>query len=102
LIEIPFPAVSLFGLEIIPEYLMHEGHEITPYLPLMGAIVGTLIVGMLEGLLAFMHTLRLHFVEWFSKFFHGGGKKYEPFRLKRIHSRGQRSGSAEITQVAHQ
>ena len=46
----------------------------------------TFIVGILEGLLAFMHTLRLHFVEWFSKFYHAGGIEFMPFSAKRIHT----------------
>ncbi|MFX1370063.1 MAG: V-type ATPase 116kDa subunit family protein, partial [Promethearchaeota archaeon] len=87
-IYIPFPELSLFGVELIP----HEVHPHTlgaphtPHLPLVGAIIGTFIVGILEGLLAFMHTLRLHFVEWFSKFFHAGGIAFAPFKLDRIHT----------------
>jgi vacuolar-type H+-ATPase subunit I/STV1 len=53
---------------------------------LLGAIIGTFIVGILEGMLAFMHTLRLHFVEWFSKFFHAGGIAFAPFKADRIHT----------------
>ncbi|MHA2375241.1 MAG: V-type ATP synthase subunit I [Candidatus Thorarchaeota archaeon] len=83
---IPFPELSLFGVEIIPEYFIHEGHHIAPGLPLIGAIVGTFIVGILEGLLAFMHTLRLHFVEWFSKFYHAGGVAFAPFVAHRVHT----------------
>ncbi|MFX1273129.1 MAG: V-type ATPase 116kDa subunit family protein, partial [Promethearchaeota archaeon] len=51
-----------------------------------GAIIGTFIVGILEGMLAFMNTLRLHFVEWFSKFFHAGGVAFAPFKADRIHT----------------
>ncbi|MFW9889245.1 MAG: V-type ATP synthase subunit I [Candidatus Thorarchaeota archaeon] len=85
---IPFPELTLFGVDLIP----HEVHPHTlgapdtPHLPLLGAIIGTFIVGILEGLLAFMHTLRLHFVEWFSKFFHAGGIAFAPFRAVRIHT----------------
>ncbi|MHA2386227.1 MAG: V-type ATPase 116kDa subunit family protein, partial [Candidatus Thorarchaeota archaeon] len=88
IIYIPFPELSLFGVELIP----HEVHPHTagaphtPHLPLLGAIIGTFIVGILEGLLAFMHTLRLHFVEWFSKFFHAGGIAFAPFKADRIHT----------------
>ncbi len=88
IIYIPFPELTLFGMEIIP----HEVHTTdalaphTPHLPLLGAIIGTFIVGILEGLLGFMHTLRLHFVEWFSKFYHAGGVDFAPFYAKRIHT----------------
>lgn len=88
IIYIPFPELSIFGVELIP----HEVHSTdplaphTPHLPLLGAIIGTFIVGILEGLLAFMHTLRLHFVEWFSKFYHAGGIEFKPFTAKRIHT----------------
>lgn len=89
IIYIPFPELSLFGVELIP----HEVHSLDAaapagaHLPLLGAIIGTFIVGILEGLLGFMHTLRLHFVEWFSKFYHAGGVDFKPFRAKRIHTR---------------
>jgi vacuolar-type H+-ATPase subunit I/STV1 len=86
--NIPFPPVSLFGVEIIPEHVYHhQTHvEVAPYLPFLGAIIGTFIVGILEGLLAFMHTLRLHFVEWFSKFYHAGGIPFRPFTYARKHT----------------
>lgn len=77
LIVIPLPEVTLFGIDLI-----HSGAVI----PLIGAIVGTIIVGLLEGLLAFMHTLRLHMVEWYSKFYHAGGIEFRPFRAERVHT----------------
>ncbi|MFW9769285.1 MAG: V-type ATPase 116kDa subunit family protein [Candidatus Thorarchaeota archaeon] len=91
---IPFPELSLFGVELIPlevhtTDVLAPGYDpltglASPHLPVLGAIIGTFIVGILEGLLAFMHTLRLHFVEWFSKFYHAGGIEFLPFHAKRL------------------
>jgi V/A-type H+-transporting ATPase subunit I len=86
LMTITFPAVSVFGVEIIPHDFFIEGQHVLPYLPLSGAVIGTIIVGILEGLLGFMHTLRLHYVEWFSKFYHAGGVEFMPFRIRRLHT----------------
>ena len=45
-------------------------------------IFGTILVIVLEGLIAFIHTIRLHYYEWFTKFYSGEGTMYEPFSLK--------------------
>jgi V/A-type H+-transporting ATPase subunit I len=59
-----------------------------------GAIVGTVagivlfLIGhtfnlILGGMGCFVHSLRLCFVEFLTKFFDGGGQEYEPFRIRR-------------------
>jgi V/A-type H+-transporting ATPase subunit I len=55
--------------------------------PAFGVVLGTLIiiggnifVLAFEGLIVFIHTLRLHFYEWFSKFYLGTGVVFSPFK----------------------
>ena len=45
-------------------------------------IFGHLINLALSGIGCFVHSLRLCFVEFLSKFYEGGGEEYSPFRLK--------------------
>ncbi len=44
-------------------------------------IIGHLINIGLNALGAYVHTMRLQYVEMFSKFYEGGGKEFEPFTL---------------------
>ncbi|MHA2283442.1 MAG: V-type ATPase 116kDa subunit family protein, partial [Promethearchaeota archaeon] len=47
----------------------------------IGGIFGNMIVILLEGLLVFINTIRLHFYEFFFKFYKGSGIEYFPFYL---------------------
>jgi len=44
-------------------------------------VLATTLIMTLELLATFMQSLRLHWVEWFLKFYQGTGRKYEPFTL---------------------
>jgi V/A-type H+-transporting ATPase subunit I len=43
-------------------------------------IIANILVIMLEGLISFVHDLRLHFYEWFTKFYKDDGRRFRPVR----------------------
>jgi len=45
-----------------------------------GIVAGNALVMILEGLIVFVQTLRLHWVEWFSKFYEGTGHAFAPYQ----------------------
>lgn len=45
-------------------------------------IAGNVFIVALEGLIVFIQTLRLEYYEFFSKFFHGGGRMFSPITWK--------------------
>ena len=44
-------------------------------------LLGNLLAAGLEGILAYAHSIRLHFYEWFSKFYSGTGVPFQPISL---------------------
>ena len=44
-------------------------------------LIGNIFILLLEGLIVYIQTMRLHYYEIFGKFFRGGGMRFEPLRL---------------------
>jgi V/A-type H+-transporting ATPase subunit I len=59
---------------------VEHGHFPLSSIPLIA--IGTILVMTVEGLIVFVHSLRLHWIEWFSKFFSGEGIPFKPFTYK--------------------
>ena len=60
--------IAGFGIILVGILVFVIGHALNTALGILGG-----------GL----HSIRLHYVEFFTKFYKGGGKKYVPFGMKR-------------------
>ncbi|MFX1377313.1 MAG: V-type ATPase 116kDa subunit family protein, partial [Promethearchaeota archaeon] len=75
----------LYSINVMSDLIKGDnfGIEITN---LIGQIFGNLVVILIEGILVFINTLRLHFYEFFFKFYQGTGINYFPFYLDNNYS----------------
>ncbi len=80
-------AVGTAGIALAVNFMALLVNDMIPFIGIIIAI-GVFIVGHLfnmamNGLGAFIHSIRLHFLEFFQKFYEGGGYAYQPFIAKR-------------------
>ena len=70
--------------KILLSFLEMQGPYMAVVGLLMWGVFTVLLIMSFECLLSFIHTLRLHWVEWFLKFFSGNGYPFKPFTFKKL------------------
>lgn len=78
-------ALALAHAALIEVFLLltFMGLKINIVLAVVIFILGTTVVVLLEGIMAGIHAIRLHYYEWFTKFYEGGGVEFSPFKFRR-------------------
>ncbi|MFW9917025.1 MAG: V-type ATP synthase subunit I [Candidatus Thorarchaeota archaeon] len=82
--QLPVIMQDNFGLVVweVATYHTHEGETVS--VGFLGLVLGTVLILTFETLISFLQTLRLHWVEWFSKAgYQGRGTPFRPFKAKR-------------------
>ncbi len=87
-------ATAILGMAIneiskqLPAMVGIIGYIVIPFVLIIGHLVINLLMSCLSG---YVHTSRLQYVEFFTRFFEGGGKRFTPFRTveKRVNFAGK-------------
>ena len=83
-------ALGTAGIALAVNFIIALAVGSVPYVGIIFGIVifigGHLFNLLMNGLGAFVHTTRLHFLELFTKFYEGGGRLYKPFKAERKNS----------------
>jgi V/A-type H+-transporting ATPase subunit I len=82
--------LSTFGLamafNIVGKMLVDASLAMIPVVVLLLILLHIFNL-LLQALGAAVHSLRLQFVEFFGRFYEGGGRSFEPYGMERIHTR---------------
>jgi V/A-type H+-transporting ATPase subunit I len=93
--------VRILAMKLIDDVFLHLFFGVLVFFTAWGTIAGDVIGGVLFAVLntvlililetafVFMQSLRLHWVEWFLKFYNGGGIAFKPYGIVRNYTRVQ-------------
>ncbi|MBW2981214.1 V-type ATP synthase subunit I [Candidatus Woesearchaeota archaeon] len=80
-------AIGTAGIALAVNFMVLMVIDLIPWVGFLFAIVifvvGHLFNVVMNGLGSFIHSTRLHFLEFFTKFYEGGGRTYKPFLAER-------------------
>ncbi|NAY89210.1 MAG: hypothetical protein GU347_00580 [Desulfurococcales archaeon] len=68
----------MYSFTVLAELLM--GGVLGSAMGIVVYALGNLLAAGLEGIIVFAHSLRLHYYEWFSKFYSGTGIPFSPIK----------------------
>jgi V-type H+-transporting ATPase subunit a len=78
--------------EVLWEMILHNVFKMNAFLLFCGfavwAVLTIAVLLIMEGLSAFLHALRLHWVEFQNKFYEGEGYLFHPFDFRLIIEEG--------------
>jgi V/A-type H+-transporting ATPase subunit I len=93
--------VRILAMKLIEDVFFHLFLGVLVFFMAWGSLAGdalgwilfaaltTILIMILETAFVFMQTLRLHWVEWFLKFYEGSGIAFKPYGIIRTYTRVQ-------------
>ncbi len=76
-------AIALVHAALCSVMVMVMGMVSMVLLKLLILLIGNIFIIAIEALVSFIQTLRLHYYEWFSKFYDAGGIRFDAFKAIR-------------------